>query len=101
MLDGNSARASLRACLLIGWSSTPSSMNTSSLVSLGEADKGQLEALSMLFGVGLVLFEPVANHPSFQINVLAQKFAPDMFYVNEVAERPKEFDADKFEKLFG
>ena len=48
----------------------------------------------MLFGVGLVLFEPVANHPSFQINVLAQKFAPDMFYVNEVAERPKEFDAD-------
>ena len=63
-------------------------------------DLSRLEALSMLFGVGLVLFEPKPEKPSFQIRVRAQKFTPDMFYVNEFAERLKEFDPEKFEELF-
>ena len=63
-------------------------------------DQSRLEALCMLFGVGFVLFEPIPDKPSFQIRVRAQKFTPDMFYVNEFAERLKELDPVKFEELF-
>lgn len=63
-------------------------------------DLSRLEALCMLFGVGLVLFETNPENPSFQIHVRAQKFTPDMFYVNEFAERLQEFDPEKFEELF-
>jgi hypothetical protein len=63
-------------------------------------DQSRLEALCILFGVGLVLFDLDAKKPNFQIRVRAQKFTPDMFYVNEFAERLKEFDAEKFEQLF-
>jgi hypothetical protein len=64
-------------------------------------DQSRLEALCMLFGVGLVLFTLDPKTPGFQIRVRAQKFTPDMFYVNEFAERLKEFDVDSFENLFG
>lgn len=64
------------------------------------ADQSRLEALCMLFGVGLVMFALDTKNPAFQIRVRAQKFTPDMFYVNEFAERLKEFDVDKFEHLF-
>jgi hypothetical protein len=64
------------------------------------ADLSRLEALCMLFGVGLVLFKLDTKNPAFDIRVRAQKFNPDMFYVNEFAERLKEFDVDKFEHLF-
>ena len=63
-------------------------------------DQSRLEALCILFGVGLVLFDLDPKKPNFQIRVRAQKFTPDMFYVNEFAERLKEFDTDKFEHLF-
>lgn len=63
-------------------------------------DLSRLEAMCMLFGVGLVLFEAKPEKPNFQIRVRAQKFMPDMFYVNEFAERLKEVDPEKFEKLF-
>jgi hypothetical protein len=63
-------------------------------------DQSRLEALSMLFGVGFVLFDPSPDTPDFQIRVRAQKFTPDMFYVNEFADRLKEFDPVKFEQLF-
>jgi hypothetical protein len=63
-------------------------------------DQSRLEALCMLFGVGFVLFETIPDKPRFHIRVRAQKFTPDMFYVNEFAERLKEFDPDKFEQLF-
>ena len=63
-------------------------------------DQSRLEALCMLFGVGLVLFDAVPDKPAFQIRVRAQKFTPDMFYVNEFAERLKELDPVKFEQLF-
>lgn len=69
--------------------------------SLTEQDQSRLEALSMLFGVGLVLFDLNKDAPAFSIRVRAQRFSPDMFYVNEFAERLKYHDVEMFEMLFG
>lgn len=55
----------------------------------------------MLFGVGLVLFELSKDSPEFYIRVRAQRFSPDMFYVNEFADRLKYYDSEIFEELFG
>jgi hypothetical protein len=68
--------------------------------SLTEEDQSRLESLCMLFGVGLVLFDLNEEAPNFSIRVRAQRFSPDMFYVNEFAERLRVHDADVFEKLF-
>lgn len=68
--------------------------------SLTEEDQSRLEALCMLFGVGLALFDPDPQDPRFAIRVRAQRFSPDMFYVNEFAERLKKLDPETFEKLF-
>jgi hypothetical protein len=54
----------------------------------------------MLFGVGLVLFDVDKSNPRFSIRVRAQRFSPDMFYVNEFADRLKLHDAQVFEQLF-
>jgi hypothetical protein len=54
----------------------------------------------MLFGVGLVLFNVDKSNPGFSIRVRAQRFSPDMFYVNEFADRLKLHDAEVFELLF-
>jgi hypothetical protein len=68
---------------------------------LTEEDQSRLESLCMLFGVGLVLFDLDKEAPHFVIRVRAQRFSPDMFYVNEFADRLKFHDAETFEKLFG
>jgi hypothetical protein len=68
---------------------------------MSEADKSRLEALSMLFGIGFVLFEPNPKSPEFTIRVRAQRFIPDMFYVNEFADRLRKKDPAAFEQLFG
>lgn len=68
---------------------------------LTEEDQSRLESLCMLFGVGLVLFTLNKEAPQFSIRVRAQRFSPDMFYVNEFADRLKHHDADIFEDLFG
>jgi len=69
--------------------------------SMGAEDQSRLEALCMLFGIGLVLFdENEPRNPDFAIRVRAQRFTPDMFYVNEFAERLKESDPENFERLF-
>jgi hypothetical protein len=64
-------------------------------------DQSRLESLCMLYGVGLVLFDLDKNVPRFAPRVRAQRFTPDMFYVNEFAERLKHHDAETFERLFG
>ena len=46
---------------------------------LTEEDQSRLESLCMLFGVGLVLFDPNKDAPQFSIRVRAQRFSPDMF----------------------
>lgn len=68
---------------------------------LTENDRSRLEALCMLFGVGLALFELNPDIPDFDIRVRAQRFYPDMFYVNEFAERLKTNEPDIFQDLFG
>ena len=68
---------------------------------LSEQDRDRLEALCMLFGVGLILFDLKKDAPRFSIRVRAQQFSPDMFYVNEFADRLKTSDARMFEALFG
>lgn len=68
--------------------------------SLTEEDQSRLEALCMLFGVGLVLFDLDVDDPNFSIRVRAQRFSPDMFYVNEFADRLRHYDPEIFESLF-
>ena len=63
-------------------------------------DQGRLESLCMLFGVGLVFFVLDKDDPQFEIRVRAQRFSPDMFYVNEFADRLESHDKAKFQKLF-
>ena len=55
----------------------------------------------MLFGIGLVLFTPQVDNPEFQIRVRALRFSPDMFYVNEFADRLFKLDPAVFNRLFG
>lgn len=69
--------------------------------SISEEDYGRLEALCMLYGIGLVLFKPDPQNPDFQIRVRSQRFPPDMFYVNEFAERLYQLDSGAFNELFG
>jgi hypothetical protein len=68
---------------------------------ISEEDYSRLEALCMLFGIGLVLFDIDLEDPSFRIRVRAQRFSPDMFYVNEFAERIYQIDPGTFNRLFG
>jgi len=67
---------------------------------LTEVDKSRLESLSIIFGVGLVLFDLNKDSPKFQIRVRAQRFSPDMFYVNEFAEALRQHNKRFFEELF-
>jgi hypothetical protein len=69
--------------------------------SISEDDKDRLESLCMLFGIGLVLFDADPNAPEFAIRVRAQRFLPDMFYVNEFADRLCKIDPSAFNQLFG
>jgi hypothetical protein len=66
-----------------------------------EDDKDRLESLCMLFGIGLVLFDLEPKEPNFAIRVRAQRFLPDMFYVNEFADRLCKIDPSAFNQLFG
>jgi hypothetical protein len=68
---------------------------------ISEENSSRLEALCMLYGIGLVLFEPNPKDPGFAIRVRAQRIAPDMFYVNEFAERIFQIDPGMFNQLFG
>jgi hypothetical protein len=69
--------------------------------SISEEDYSRLESLCILFGIGLVLFETNPEEPDFKIRVRAQRFPPDMFYVNEFAERIYQINATTFNQLFG
>lgn len=66
-----------------------------------EEDKSRLGALCMLFGIGFVLFKPDPVSPGFWIRTKAQRFSPDMFYVNRFADALKHHDQGLFERLFG
>lgn len=70
-------------------------------ITITEEDLSRLEALCVVNGVGLVVFELNSKEPNFSIRVRAQRFEPDMFYVNEFADRLKQHSSEKFEQLFG
>jgi hypothetical protein len=68
---------------------------------ISEEDFVQLEALCMLFGVGLVLYNELSpKSPEFEIRVRSQRFSPDMFYVNEFARRLQLHNPSLFQELF-
>jgi len=47
-------------------------------------DVSKLDALCLIFGIGLVLFDnSKQNNPQFEIKVRPTKHEPDMFYVNK------------------
>jgi hypothetical protein len=49
-----------------------------------EDDIARLDALSRIFGIGLVIFDPLSpQNPAFQIRSRASREEPDMFYVNK------------------
>lgn len=49
-----------------------------------EDDIARLDALSRIFGIGLVIFNPLdAKSPEFRIRSRAAREEPDMFYVNK------------------
>jgi hypothetical protein len=68
---------------------------------ISEEEYSRLEALCILFGIGLVLFDTKPEEPDFKIRVRAQRYPPDMFYVNEFAERIYNIDPETFNQLFG
>lgn len=52
--------------------------------SSSEDDIARLDALSRIFGIGLVIFNPLnPKSPEFQIRSRAAREEPDMFYVNK------------------
>jgi hypothetical protein len=65
-----------------------------------EPDLERLEALCMLFGVGLVLFKLNPRQPLFSIRMRAQRFSPDMYFVNKFADQLHQHDLAKFNRLF-
>ena len=64
-------------------------------------DKSRMEALCMLFGIGLVLFRTDPGKPDFQIRVRAQKHSTDMFYTNDFVDRLDKADSKSCTALFG
>lgn len=64
-------------------------------------DLQRLEALCLLFGVGLVLFTPEPGNEKFEIRVRAQRHSPDAFFVNQFADGIHAHDEGLFVSLFG
>jgi len=60
----------------------------------------RLEALSIIYGIGLVTFKLNPNDPQFSLRVRAQTVQPDMFYVNQMAKRLHDYSDEAFERLF-
>jgi len=67
---------------------------------LSEEDQSRIEALSLLFGLGFVLFSINQDDPNYRVRVRAQRFSPDMFYVNEFADRLHDHNRSLFNRLF-
>ncbi len=70
-------------------------------ITISPLDLDRLEAICMLFGVGLVLFTLDPKNPNFTIRARAQRFTPDMFWVNEFADKLDSVNKEAFKKLFG
>lgn len=51
-------------------------------------------------GIGVLTFDLDKEKPNFEQKLRARTSMPDMFYVNEMAERIKGYDTDVFDQLF-
>jgi hypothetical protein len=67
---------------------------------ISQEDQSRLEALAMLFGIGFVQFDVNPDKPDYRVRLRARRYAPDMFYVNEFAERLHDHNKSAFNKLF-
>ncbi|MBY0312977.1 MAG: hypothetical protein K2W85_12975 [Phycisphaerales bacterium] len=67
---------------------------------LTEEDSSRIEALALLFGIGFVIFDANPDDPKYRVRVRAQRFSPDMFYVNEFADRLHDHNRSVFNTLF-
>ncbi len=63
-------------------------------------DLSRLEALAIIFGLGLVTFTVNKEAPEFTLRVRAISAQPDMFYLNQMAKRLSEVAETDFERLF-
>lgn len=63
-------------------------------------DSQRLISLCLIFGIGLVFFDPDLKAPSFNFQVRAQRFDPDMFYVNDFLKGLKDSEPRKYRDLF-
>ena len=63
-------------------------------------DQDRLDALCEIYGVGLVLFDLKPDQPEFRFVRKAQRFTPDMYYVNEFARQLHNLDRPAFNRLF-
>jgi hypothetical protein len=63
-------------------------------------DLDRLEALSVIYGLGLVIFSLDPAAPNFLLKVRAQSVRPDVFYMNQMAKRIREALPKIYEKMF-
>jgi len=63
-------------------------------------DRDRLDALCVLFGIGLVVFKLDLDDPGFRVVVTPRRFEPDMFYANQLARRLHETAPEDFDRLF-
>lgn len=67
---------------------------------ISSEDRIRLDALCMLFGVGFVVFNLDPQRPNFKPRMRAQRFSPDMYYVNQFADTLHRLDKSRFNRLF-
>jgi len=67
---------------------------------IAPADQDRLDALCEIYGVGLVLFDLKLDEPNFRFVRKAQRFDPDMYYVNDFARKLHDLERAAFDRLF-
>lgn len=68
--------------------------------SIAPDDLDRLEALSVIYGLGLVTFSLNPKEPNFSLKVRAQAVRPDVFYMNQMAKRIREALPQVYDKMF-
>ena len=68
--------------------------------STSEEDLDRIEALAVVFGLGLVLFDVDPAAPKFELLARATLGQPDMVFANQMAKRLSAYDSKAFDRLF-
>ena len=67
---------------------------------VSEEEKDRLDALAMLYGLGLVFFDLNPGSPDFEIRARAQRLTPDTYFVNEFVKRLHACRSELCDRLF-